>query len=78
MQFFVTLFISSTGLVLSPVFLMHHLPILAAGALTVMISKTVLVSVWWHRLRVVGQMQEQDFSLAAAPHLHMWLLLCNA
>ncbi|KAL4858609.1 K(+) efflux antiporter 5 [Chlorella vulgaris] len=44
MQFFVTLFISSTGLVLSPVFLMHHLPILAAGALTVMISKTVLIT----------------------------------
>lgn len=42
-QFFLALFISSTGLVLSPTFLLHHLPLLAAGATLVVISKTVLV-----------------------------------
>ncbi|EFN57909.1 hypothetical protein CHLNCDRAFT_7714, partial [Chlorella variabilis] len=44
-QFFLTLFISSTGLVLSPVFLLDHLPILAAGALAVIIAKTVLIAI---------------------------------
>ncbi|KAL4429184.1 hypothetical protein ABPG77_010163 [Micractinium sp. CCAP 211/92] len=43
-QFFLALFISSTGLVLSPTFLLHHLPLLAAGATLVVISKTVLIS----------------------------------
>jgi hypothetical protein len=42
-QFFLTLFISSTGLVLSPVFLLDHLPILAVGAAVVIASKTLLV-----------------------------------
>ena len=42
-QFFLSLFVSSTGLVLSPVFLMGHLPLLATGAMVVIVSKTVLV-----------------------------------
>ncbi|PSC72593.1 K(+) efflux antiporter 4-like isoform A [Micractinium conductrix] len=43
-QFFLALFISSTGLVLSPTFLVHHLPLLAAGASVVILSKTVLIA----------------------------------
>ncbi|KAL4443410.1 hypothetical protein ABPG75_011147 [Micractinium tetrahymenae] len=43
-QFFLALFISSTGLVLSPMFLLHHLPLLAVGATLVIISKTILIS----------------------------------
>ena len=56
-QFFLALFISSTGLVLSPVFLMHHLPVLAAGALLVIVGKTLLVGGWvggWVGGRVGG------------------------
>ena len=43
-RFFLALFISSTGLVLSPRFLLHHLPVLAMGVMVVIIAKTCLVS----------------------------------
>lgn len=42
-QFFLSLFVSSTGLVLSPVFLMSHLPVLAMGAVAVILTKSILV-----------------------------------
>lgn len=42
-QFFLALFISSTGMVLSPPFLLHHLPVLAAGALVLVAVKSVIV-----------------------------------
>lgn len=42
-QFFLALFVSSTGLVLSPVFLFNHLPLLACGAMAVIVAKTLLV-----------------------------------
>ena len=41
--FFISLFIASTGLVMSPVFLAQHLPILTAGVILVVLSKTVVV-----------------------------------
>lgn len=44
-SFFISLFISSTGLIMSPVFLMQHLPVLMLGVLVVILAKTVLVSV---------------------------------
>eukprot|EP00887_Chlorella_sp_A99_P006080 scaffold22.g6080.t1 len=43
-RFFLALFIASTGLVLSPRFLLHHLPVLAAGVMVVIIAKTGLVA----------------------------------
>ncbi|KAK9819825.1 hypothetical protein WJX72_002802 [[Myrmecia] bisecta] len=43
-HFFLSLFVSSTGLVMSPKFLMQHLPVLAGGVLLCIISKTVLIS----------------------------------
>ena len=48
-SFFISLFIASTGLVMSPVFLAQHLPILTAGLILVVISKTVVVR--WRILR---------------------------
>ena len=41
--FFISLFIASTGLVMSPVFLAQHLPILTAGVILVVLAKTVVV-----------------------------------
>lgn len=41
--FFISLFIASTGLIMSPKFLLQHLPILAAGVFLVVVGKTVLV-----------------------------------
>lgn len=43
-HFFMSLFISSTGLIMSPRFLLQHLPVLAGGVLLTVVSKTVLVS----------------------------------
>lgn len=43
-RLFLALFVASTGLVLSPRFLAHHLPVLAAGVLVVIIAKAGLVS----------------------------------
>lgn len=47
-KMFVALFIASTGLILSPVFLIQHLPVLTAGLLLVVVTKTLLFSfvVW--------------------------------
>ncbi len=42
-HFFLTLFISSTGLIMSPKFLWQHLPVLTGGVLLCIICKTVLV-----------------------------------
>lgn len=42
-QFFLALFISSTGLILPPRFLLHHLPVLAAGVMVVIALKTVVI-----------------------------------
>lgn len=42
--FFLSLFIASTGLVMSPRFLAAHLPVLAAGVFLVVLGKTVLIS----------------------------------
>jgi Kef-type K+ transport system membrane component KefB len=42
-QFFLALFISSTGLILAPRFLLHHLPVLAAGVMVVIAVKTVVI-----------------------------------
>ena len=42
--FFLSLFICSTGLVMSPVFLMQHLRILAGGVVLTIASKTLVVS----------------------------------
>ena len=42
-HFFLTLFISSMGLVMSPVFLLQHLPVLAGGVLMCVICKSILV-----------------------------------
>lgn len=42
-HFFMTLFISTTGLVMSPTFLLQHLPVLAGGVLACVICKTILV-----------------------------------
>ena len=41
--FFLSLFICSTGLVMSPVFLMQHLRILAGGVVLTIASKTLVV-----------------------------------
>ncbi|KDD71329.1 hypothetical protein H632_c5284p0, partial [Helicosporidium sp. ATCC 50920] len=38
------LFISTTGLVLSPQFLLHHLPVLAMGVAVVVLAKTAVVA----------------------------------
>ncbi len=43
-HFFMSLFISTTGLVMSPRFLLQHLPVLAGGVLVCIICKTTLVS----------------------------------
>ena len=43
-HFFMSLFISTTGLVMSPRFLLQHLPVLAGGVLVCIICKTCLVS----------------------------------
>ncbi|KAK9821251.1 hypothetical protein WJX74_001923 [Apatococcus lobatus] len=50
-HFFMSLFISSTGLIMSPRFLLQHLPVLAGGVLLTVVSKTVLISgvVWMFR-----------------------------
>ncbi|GAB4816982.1 hypothetical protein N2152v2_004028 [Parachlorella kessleri] len=50
-HFFVALFIASIGLLLSPVFLLHHLSVLAAGVSVVVIGKTALFGgvVWLFR-----------------------------
>ena len=42
-HFFMSLFISTTGLVMSPRFLLQHLPVLAGGVLVCIICKTCLV-----------------------------------
>ncbi|KFM29048.1 K(+) efflux antiporter 5 [Auxenochlorella protothecoides] len=42
-HFFLALFISSTGMVLAPPFLLHHLPVLAAGAALVVLVKGLVV-----------------------------------
>ena len=65
-HFFVALFIASIGLILSPVFLLHHLSVLAAGVSVVVIGKTALVSslpfacgmhcvCFWRHVRFVAQ-----------------------
>lgn len=41
--FFMSLFIASTGLVMSPRFLAAHLPVLAAGVFLVVLGKGILV-----------------------------------
>lgn len=43
-HFFMSLFISTTGLVMSPRFLLQHLPVLAGGVLVCIICKTCLIS----------------------------------
>lgn len=43
-QFFLSLFICSTGLIMSPTFLAQHLRVLAGGLVVTVLSKTVLVS----------------------------------
>ena len=42
-QFFLSLFICSTGLIMSPKFLAQHLRVLAGGLVVTVLSKTVLV-----------------------------------
>ena len=42
-HFFLSLFISSTGLVMSPTFLMQHLRVLAGGLVLTIVAKTLLV-----------------------------------
>lgn len=42
-HFFLSLFISSTGLVMSPTFLMQHLRVLAGGVILTIGAKTLLV-----------------------------------
>lgn len=64
-QFFLSLFISSTGLVLSPVFLMSHLPLLAMGAVAVVVTKTVLVRHSWGRGQYSGWCEEGGGGIAA-------------
>ncbi|CAK0783762.1 hypothetical protein CVIRNUC_006962 [Coccomyxa viridis] len=44
-QFFLSLFICSTGLIMSPKFLAQHLRVLAGGLVVTVLSKTVLISV---------------------------------
>ena len=41
--FFMSLFIASTGLIMSPRFLAAHLPVLAAGMFLVVLGKSILV-----------------------------------
>lgn len=43
--FFMSLFIASTGLVMSPRFLAAHLPVLAAGMFLVILGKSLLVRI---------------------------------
>lgn len=43
-QFFLSLFICSTGLIMSPKFLAQHLRVLAGGLVVTVLSKTVLVN----------------------------------
>ncbi|KAL0035080.1 hypothetical protein WJX79_010456 [Trebouxia sp. C0005] len=43
-HFFMSLFISTTGLVMSPRFLLQHLPVLAGGVVVCIICKTCLIS----------------------------------
>ncbi|DBA65688.1 TPA: hypothetical protein ACH3X2_002741 [Trebouxia sp. C0005] len=45
-HFFMSLFISTTGLVMSPRFLLQHLPVLAGGVVVCIICKTCLISGW--------------------------------
>ena len=42
-QFFLSLFICSTGLIMSPTFLAQHLRVLAGGLVVTVLAKTVLV-----------------------------------
>jgi Kef-type K+ transport system membrane component KefB len=42
--FFLSLFICSTGLVMSPVFLAAHMRVLAGGVLLTVLAKTVVVT----------------------------------
>ncbi len=42
-QFFLSLFICSTGLVMSPTFLAQHMRVLAGGLVITVLAKTVLV-----------------------------------
>ncbi|CAL8461875.1 g1406 [Coccomyxa elongata] len=44
-QFFLSLFICSTGLIMSPTFLAQHLRVLAGGLVVTVLAKTVLISV---------------------------------
>lgn len=41
---FLALFISSTGLILAPRFLFHHLPLLAAGVMVIIVAKTLVIA----------------------------------
>ena len=41
-----SLFIASTGLIMSPRFLAAHLPVLAAGMFLVVLGKSILVRFW--------------------------------
>lgn len=42
-QFFLSLFICSTGLIMSPTFLAQHLRVLAGGLVITVLAKTILV-----------------------------------
>ncbi len=42
-QFFLSLFICSTGLIMSPTFLAQHLRVLAGGLVVTVLAKTILV-----------------------------------
>ena len=56
-HFFMSLFISTTGLVMSPRFLLQHLPVLAGGVLVCIICKTCLVSLLLHSVHNPSTLQ---------------------
>ena len=65
-HFFLSLFISSTGLVMSPTFLMQHLRVLAGGVVLTIVAKTLLV----------GPQLPHSFSPGLAPDL-TWQPPCS-
>lgn len=71
--FFMSLFIASTGLIMSPRFLAAHLPVLAAGMFLVVLGKSILVRLMLTQLgkREVSEAQiPVDWGLCSATFLN--------
>ena len=71
--FFLSLFVCSTGLVMSPVFLLQHMRILAGGVLLTVASKTLLVLPTASRLLACCRLLHGPCTDMTAPDLASWL-----